>query len=68
MGKGKVNLVNQLPEDTTGNGKRILRLGNNRVVPALAAGNNINVNLNDVNLSKQNGYNFIWLTKVQMIM
>ena len=57
MGKGKVNLVNQLPEDTTGNGKRILRLGNNRVVPALAAGNNINVNLNDVNLSKQNGYN-----------
>ena len=57
MGKGKVNLVNQLPGETAGNGKRILRLGNNRVVPALAAGNNINVNLNDVNLSKQNGYN-----------
>lgn len=57
MGKGKVNLVNQLPGETAGNGKRILRLGNNRVVPSLASGNNINVNLNDVNLSKQNGYN-----------
>lgn len=68
MGKGKVNMVSYLPEEATGNGKRTprlatgngmrtLRLPNSRVVPALAVGNNINVNLNDVNLTKQNGYN-----------
>ena len=57
MGKGKVNMINQLPVETTGKGKKILRLSNSGVVPALAAGNNISVNLNDVNLTKQNGYN-----------
>ena len=57
MGKAKVNMINQLPVETTGKGKKILRLSNSGVVPALAAGNNISVNLNDVNLTKQNGYN-----------
>ena len=58
MGRGKVNLVNNALPETAGKGKKILRLANKtNAVPALAAGNNINVNLNDVNLTKQNGYN-----------
>ena len=60
MGKGKVNFINNnptLPEQQVKNTKRTLKLVNNRpVVPALTTGNNINVKLNDINLTKQNGY------------
>lgn len=55
IGKGKFNMVSgELPE-AYGNGKRRLRAPG--AVPGIMGENNIRVNLNDINLSKQNGYN-----------
>ena len=55
IGKGKFNMVSgELPE-AYGNRKRRLRAPG--AVPGIAGENNIRVNLNDINLSKQNGYN-----------
>lgn len=55
IGKGKFNMVSgELPE-AYGNRKRRLRVPG--AVPGIVGENNIRVNLNDINLSKQNGYN-----------